>query len=341
MDIFDQDHKAFGPQTSNLLDLRFGNTGFLANYWLRYDSKSSRFLYGDTNLGYAHAFPNNDLKITINSIHEAVGNAVTKDKHIVVGVGASQVIQAALFALKRRGTKSVYARPPHFPRLRHFSEIVGLEFTYDTASPQTAEIVSLPNNPDNSSVNPIYQPYIADCCYNWPQYQDVQKRDDDIMVFSLAKATGHASTRIGWALVKDKDIADDMNKFIEVQSCGVSVEAMIVAKQIFMNQAALPTSATVFSQGKNKLNNRWEKLNAALAHVPAITPLNNTGMFLWGKTNTDSTDYFKGLDILAVNGDYFGMQDRNHFRLNIGSDVDSFLKLIEILNKQKDNNVGK
>lgn len=335
MDTFDKDHQAFGPQSSDLLDLRFGNTGFLANYWTRYDGKHSRFLYGDTNLGYAHAFPNDNLKSAIIALHDKIGNADTKEKHIVVGVGASQVIQAALFALKRRGTQRVYARPPHFPRLRHFSEMVGLEFIYDTASPQTAEIVSIPNNPDNTYIPPVCSPYVADCCYNWPQYKAVDKRNDDIMVFSLAKATGHASTRIGWAIVKDKAVADDMNKYIEVQSCGVSVEALTVTRQILLNQSNLDISFTVFKNGSDKLNNRWEKVRKSFTGAAGIQLLNDSGMFLWGKTDIDSCDFFKNIGVLSVNGDYFGMHDRNHFRLNIGSDVDSFLKLIEIIDATK------
>lgn len=334
-DIFDQDREAFGPQDSNLLDLRFGNTGFLANYWLRYDSKAARFLYGDTNLGYSHAFPNDAVKESIKAIHDKVGNALTEDKHLVVGAGASQVIQAALYALKRRDIKSVYARPPHFPRFKHFSHMVGLDFTYDTASPQTAEIVSIPNNPDNSYVPNVYATYIADCCYNWPQYKKVELRNDDIMVFSLAKATGHASTRIGWALVKDKSIAEDMIKYIEIQSCGVSVEALGVTRQILMNQASIDPTFAIFKNGSDKLKNRWEKVRSAFKDIAGCHIINDNGMFLWGKTDGDSTDYFKKLGILSVNGDYFGMKDRNHFRLNIGADADSFLKLIEIINAKR------
>src|SRR5690606_5173995 len=130
MDIFDKDHQAFGPESSGLLDLRFGNTGFLAPYWTRYDSDVS--VYGGNNLGYSHAFPTDLLKTTIINLHNKIGNAVTADKHVVVGVGASQIIQAALFAMKRRGIEVVYAKPPYFPRFHHFTEIAGLSFS-DTA----------------------------------------------------------------------------------------------------------------------------------------------------------------------------------------------------------------
>lgn len=40
-----------------------------------------------------------ELRDAILRIHHVVGNAVTKDSHIVVGTGSSQLFQAALFAL--------------------------------------------------------------------------------------------------------------------------------------------------------------------------------------------------------------------------------------------------
>ena len=83
------------------------------------------------------------------------------------------------------------------------------------------------------------------------------------------------------------------------------------------------------------MKNRWEKIRPAFQGLAGCQLLNDSGMFLWGKTDGDSTDYFKNLGILSVNGDYFGMNDRNHFRLNIGTEVDGFLKLIEIINAKK------
>ena len=40
-----------------------------------------------------------ELKDVIERIHHLVGNAVTKDRYIVVGNGSSQLFQASLFAL--------------------------------------------------------------------------------------------------------------------------------------------------------------------------------------------------------------------------------------------------
>jgi L-tryptophan--pyruvate aminotransferase len=40
-----------------------------------------------------------ELRDEIERLHHLVGNAVTKDKYIVVGNGSSQLFQAALFAV--------------------------------------------------------------------------------------------------------------------------------------------------------------------------------------------------------------------------------------------------
>ena len=44
-------------------------------------------------------FMEKDLEREIVRMHEVVGNAVTEGKHLVVGVGSTQLFQAALFAL--------------------------------------------------------------------------------------------------------------------------------------------------------------------------------------------------------------------------------------------------
>ena len=336
MDIFSKDREAFGHiDTTGFLDMRFGNAGFLAPYWERYNND---FLISNaTRLSYSYAFGSQSIKDAIVALHNKIGNAVTENRHIIVGCGASQMVQAALYALKRQGATVAAAKAPHFPRFVHYADFVGLQFTTDTASPQNAVIFTTPNNPDAILQDPDSRKFrIIDCCYNWPQYtKNVLKLNQDIVIFSMAKATGHASTRIGWALVKDASVASDMEHFIEIQTCGTSVEAQLMARQILNNQTNMEYDGTCFKHGADKLRGRWTKVKEAFDGLPGIRILNDSGMFIWGKTDGDSSDFFKKMGILSVNGDHFGMNDRNHFRLNVGTDVKTFFAFIEkVLNEK-------
>ncbi|KAI4382465.1 hypothetical protein MLD38_008427 [Melastoma candidum] len=62
------------------------------------------------------------------------------------------------------------------------------------------------------------------------------------MLFTLSKCTGHAGTRIGWTIVKDKQVARRMVKYLELSSIGVSKE----------------------SQLRALLSERWDKLRQAV-----------------------------------------------------------------------------
>ena len=85
----------------------------------------------------------------------------------------------------------------------------------------TYEILTYPNNPDGSKRNPISKNVIYDCIYYWPHFTEIDvKLEHDIMIFSASKHTGHAGSRLGWALVKDPEIAELMRDFSEVRRGG-------------------------------------------------------------------------------------------------------------------------
>lgn len=66
-----------------------------------------------------------------------------------------------------------------------------------------------------------------DCIYYWPQFASVdRKMAEDVMLFSASKHTGHAGTRLGWALVKDAAFAGHMKDFVQ-RSLGVSMDAQL------------------------------------------------------------------------------------------------------------------
>jgi L-tryptophan--pyruvate aminotransferase len=335
---FEKDKQAFGEDSSGLLDLRFGNPYFLEPYWRAHNNDIT--ILSGTKMSYKKAMVNGPLKKAIVDIHNKIGNAETKDYHVIVGHGASQVISAALYALSLRGPKDVFATHPHFPRFEHFTMFAGNGLTFHKRPPlevvadKWIQIITHPNNPDASiyPISRVMKYKVLDLCYMWPQYTEVTKYAEDIMVFSLAKATGHASTRIGWALVKDKAIADDMAHYIEMSTSGVSYEAKYYAERILVSQM-IDFNGTCFKHGADKLKRRWETFHEATQNNKDFKVINCSGMFIWGAMldeKTDATEYLKEKGILGVNGTYFGVLRKNCFRLNIGCEVEKFERLVAI-----------
>lgn len=329
MGVFDKDKEAFGPIESDLLDMRFGNPAFLQPYWRNFNME---VISGSgKDMGYLDSYGSKSLKQTIKDIHRVIGNAKAIDKYVVMGVGASQIIAAAVYALDN---SSVYAKAPYFSRFKQFTQFsgIGSEFSTVKRPHKQTVIVTCPNNPDGLHGRSDSKTAVYDLVYNWPQYTDVIKYDEDIMIFGLAKATGHASTRVGWALVRDKDVADRMQHYIEMSTCGVGVESLKMCERILRHLSIIEFQFTCFKHGKDKLRRRREKL-AEVSKNKKFTILNDSGMFVWGKVEgEDANEFFeKTYGLLVVNGSYFGMPGHEYFRINLGCDVDSFTSFIDKL----------
>ncbi|KAI5312522.1 hypothetical protein L3X38_041695 [Prunus dulcis] len=82
------------------------------------------------------------------------------------------------------------------------------------------EFVTSPNNPDGQLNKAIFQgpnaKAIYDRVYYWPHFTAIPApADDELMIFSISKFTGHAGSRFGWAVVKDESVYKRMSEYIE------------------------------------------------------------------------------------------------------------------------------
>ncbi|KAI4382464.1 hypothetical protein MLD38_008427 [Melastoma candidum] len=89
------------------------------------------------------------------------------------------------------------------------------------------------------------------------------------MLFTLSKCTGHAGTRIGWTIVKDKQVARRMVKYLELSSIGVSKESQLRAVRILgalSDEIEAPPGPNLkfFDFAKQLLSERWDKLRQAV-----------------------------------------------------------------------------
>lgn len=317
------------------LDLRLGNPEFLHTYWLDKETPA----YKDTldKMKYQPLNGMSALHSAIKEVHNKVGNAVVDGKFIIVGAGITQILAAALYANKKFGAQFAYAKPPFFFRFPGISEIAGLEFKSDFPENPVdvgkwVEIVTSPTNPQNLRQPPhFYSPMrVYDLCYNWPQYKGVIEMNEDIMIFGLSKATGHASTRIGWAIVEHEEIAAMMARYIEFSSGTPSAECQERATYILRSQTmeagARDDDQTVFEYGADILTARWQEIYA-LAPKDFIF-LNYSGMFAWVLVPDQvAAKYFEAVSLLGVSGEQLG-SDEHHIRFNIGCSEQVFRKFI-------------
>ncbi|KAK6116538.1 hypothetical protein DH2020_049644 [Rehmannia glutinosa] len=361
-----------------IINLDHGDPTIYESYWKKLGEMSRVTFLGHQSLSYFSNkknfcwFLEPKLEEEIKNIHNMVGNAIVEDRHIVVGTGSSQLIQAALYALSDHSlnepnTISVVSASPYYSAYQEIADLLrsglfkwaGDARSFDKDGPYI-EMVTSPNNPDGiirqGLVNRPNGVLIHDLAYYWPQYTAITSpADHDIMLFTLSKSTGHAGSRIGWALVRDKDVAKKMVKFMEINSIGVSKEAQIRAATILeiicgsCSQSVKPNIDldNFFEYNKNLMAERWKRLRDVVKKNDIfyvtkypIQYCNFTGdfteaypAFAWMKCKLEGVDcekLFKEHKILTRSGRRFGC-DPEYVRISMLSGDDDFDLFIQRL----------
>lgn len=336
-----------------VIDLQHGEPKFLARYWDRpgyYQHYLSPDLYKD-HLEYPKQQPELQLRSSIIALHEAVGNVKIHDKHLVIGNGATQLIGAILASFKSGkladtidpiGTVTVDS--PYWFRMPHIVNSKGMLESPNGDYRTNAS----PANPSGAlvSTNDLGSIALLDLAYHWPQYynpgEEIRKVDHPITVFSMAKATGHAGYRIGWALLDNKELADAVSAYIENESSGVSTIAQKAASEILDTQSyavrygRVTAITSVFEEARQILYNRRATCHKLLIDL-GFEPLDERGMFLWFRVpNEDAELYLRdNLGILGISGTKFG-DKIDTARLNLGCDPASYEALIRRLKDAAD-----
>lgn len=282
-----------------------------------------------------------ELIAAIGRIHNEFGNCEMEGRHVVVANGATQAICAALYAYSRRFWKNVEIQSPHWFRLPEIVSIMNMRWAHGGG----IQLITRPNNPDsnNDPLDPMIPNAIVDCCYNWPQYTDnVRKVDQEIAIFGLAKMTGHASLRVGWAVVKDKEMADYMNHYVERTTSGISMAAQMAALEILRDELAWADSTAMGRPGGSihwateELKLRWKRLQAVMPEFISIENREKSGMFAWCKMKVEecgwSASWFMEdrYQVKVMSGLASG-STFEYFRLNMGCSSDEFDELLERL----------
>ncbi|KAK2977467.1 hypothetical protein RJ640_016095 [Escallonia rubra] len=339
------------------------------SYWRKMGDKCTMVIAGYESLSYfADAknlcwFLEPKLEEAVKRLHLTVGNAVVGDHHVVVGTGSSQLIQAALYALSPSDEPepvSVVSAAPYYSSYPEVTDFLrsglykwaGDAHTFDADGPYI-ELVTSPNNPDGVMreavvVNrPGQGKLVHDLAYYWPQYTSISRAVDfDVMLFTASKCTGHAGSRIGWALVRDKDVARKMTKFIEINTIGVSKESQLRAAKILgaISDSCLPFGPSkydnFFEYSKTLMAERWDKLRAVVkrSNIFSLPKYPNQyclfagdsseahPAFAWMKCNDrieDCDKFLREHKIVTRSGRRFGT-DPKHVRISMVSRDEEF-----------------
>uniref|UniRef100_A0ACD5VM96 Uncharacterized protein n=1 Tax=Avena sativa TaxID=4498 RepID=A0ACD5VM96_AVESA len=307
----------------------------------------------------------------VRRLHRTVGNAAVDGYHVLVGTGSTQLFMAALYALSPPNADgagepmSVVSTAPYYssyPAVTDFLQSGLFRWGGDANSfegDSYIELVCSPNNPDGAireaALSSDAGKAVHDLAYYWPQYTPITRRaDHDIMLFTVSKSTGHAGTRIGWALVKDREVARRMTKFVELNTIGVSKDSQLRAAKVLKavsdgydvdeedeRSSSGARHHRLFDFGRRKMVERWSMLRAAAAASGIFSlPEETTGhcnfgdetaannpAFAWLRCDREDVEdcagFLRGHKILTRCGSQFGA-DRRYVRVSMLDRDDAF-----------------
>ncbi|CAL0328560.1 unnamed protein product [Lupinus luteus] len=264
-----------------------GDPYFLEPFWMKHAASSAVLVSGWHRMGYTYSdgsYISELLVKYIQKLHDTVGNAVTEGKYIIFGGGSTQLLSAAVYALSPNTAVSpakVVATAPYYPMYRIQTQFFNSrDFSYegDTTlwknisvndTTRFIEFATSPNNPEGkltkallngSNVKTIY-----DHAYYWPHFTPIPSpSDEDLMVFTISKLTGHAGTRFGWAIIKDEEVYLKMLTYVQLNTMGISREAQLRALKL-LDVVLEREGREIFEFGYKIMRDRWMRLKKVLS----------------------------------------------------------------------------
>ncbi|TVU17288.1 hypothetical protein EJB05_33308, partial [Eragrostis curvula] len=339
--------------TESVVNLDHGDPTMYEAFWRGTGDRATLVIPGWQTMSYFSDvggfcwFLEPQFEREVRRLHRLVGNAVADGYHVLVGTGSTQLFQAVLYALSPAADSgapmSVVSPAPYYssyPSVTNYlnSGLYRWAGDANTFNGDTCiELVCSPNNPDGGIRKAVVKSgkAVHDLAYYWPQYTPItEAANHDIMLFTVSKCTGHAGTRIGWALVKDREVAQKMIKFVELNTIGVSKDSQLRAAKILRavsdgyEVSPAGEASRLFHFARRQMVARWIKLRAAVKAtgifslpdelpgyctffketVPSCAP------FAWLRCEKENTDDLEGFlreeKIITRGGTRFGADGR-------------------------------
>ncbi|KAK1440395.1 hypothetical protein QVD17_06220 [Tagetes erecta] len=344
-----------------------GDPIFLEPFWMEKAADSALVVPGWHRMSYKYAddtMMSTELESYIRKLHSIVGNAITEGRYMVFGIGSSQLLSAAVYALSSENSSSpsnVLASIPFYGMYKSQPMLFNSEnFKYEgdtkswqsnnsTSNMDVIEFVTSPNNPDGELKQSVLGgKTIYDHAYFWPHFTPILgPSDQDLMIFTLSKLTGHAGTRFGWAIVKDKDVYEKMINYINIADLGISKDTQLRALKL-LKVAIEEDGKSLFQFAYNKMRDRWDRLTSVFAKstrfsIQKIHPLhckffNETRLpspaYAWVKCereeDEDCSEVLEAGKIIGRSGSAFSANNR-YTRLSLIKSQDDFELLLQRL----------
>ncbi|KAK7301484.1 hypothetical protein RJT34_12349 [Clitoria ternatea] len=365
--------------TNRIINLDHGDPTVYETYWRQTGEKSTILIPGWQSMSYFSDVSNicwfleEEFGREVLRLHRVVGNAITEGRHIVVGTGSSQLFLAALYALSPPDAPqpiSVVCASPYYSSYPSMTDHLksglykwaGDAESFDKDGPYI-EVVTSPNNPDGhvrgSKVNRSQGYLVHDLAYYWPQYTPISSpADHDLTLFTVSKSTGHAGMRIGWALVKDHEVAKKMTKFIELNTIGVSKDSQLRAAKVLRAvsdswelQGNSQEDESFFKFSHKLMANRWKQLRLVveqngLFSLPKFSTafctffnqvLEPQPAFVWLKCEgnvEDCESFLRAHNILTRSGTHFGVNPK-YVRISMLDNDENFSQFLDRLSAIK------
>ncbi|KAF7820322.1 tryptophan aminotransferase-related protein 4-like [Senna tora] len=354
-----------------------GDPYFLEPFWMGRAESSGILVSGWHRMGYN--FMNDGSLISemlvkyINKLHHVVGNAIISKNgsFIVFGCGSTQLLNAAVYAFSPNSSMDspakVVTSAPYYPIYRTQMQLFNSrDYRYegDTSlwknnsfsqmNTTFIEFVTSPNNPDGklnkAILNGSNVKTIHDFAYFWPHFTAIPSpADEDLMIFTISKLTGHAGTRFGWAIIKDKGVYERMSSYLSLNTMGVSRDAQLRALKL-LGVVLEGDGTQLFKFAYSTMKNRWTKLKEIFSNSKRFslqklspeyctffkTSRDPTPAYAWVKCEREEDrncyEILKAAKIEGREGSLYSAEDR-YVRLSLIKTQDDFDILINYLTK--------
>jgi aspartate/methionine/tyrosine aminotransferase len=332
------------PESKCSIEVGGGNPLMLQQFWMQRADIRRKFsitLDTDYRTSYGAGSLNETLMKTIKKLHDKIGNVETQGKSIVIGTGGLQLIAASMWAMREIAirnrsadyTMKVFTKAPYFTAYSDWAMMfpTTTEFTSDenlVDQSSIIEYVTLPNNPTGEHREVVYKnsPYtVHDMVFYWPSMTSTPKVNFNVMMFSLSKLTGHGGSRLGWALIKDPEVASLMNFFISRNQYHSSVDTYYRALNL-LSFLAQDEEDSLFEYVKNTLAVRWKVLLNLFTKTEQFHVESATGRYyayircsstIVTSGNSTCTNLFNSVGIISETGDQYGSTKGHYARLDL------------------------